>query len=185
MTTETATVDNGVDVEALLGARAALTETPELAQFTFRATNTWLNGAHSVSHVETFYGLSDEQSHSTTFEFHADHPLQFAATDAGAIPVEIVLVALGSCLTGGMAAIAQNRGIQLRAVTATVEADQDLRGILGEPSIRNGFSAIRVNYDIDADASDDDIAALLAQAQKRSAVFDMLTNPTDVTVSVG
>ena len=41
-----------------------------------------------------------------------------------------------------------------------------------------------ITFDIDADASKEDIAALVAQSQKRSAVFDALTNPTNVTVSV-
>ncbi|MET0490464.1 MAG: OsmC family peroxiredoxin, partial [Acidimicrobiales bacterium] len=36
----------------------------------------------------------------------------------------------------------------------------------------------------DADASQKDIEALVAQSQKRSAVFDIVTNPTDVTVEV-
>jgi uncharacterized OsmC-like protein len=61
----------------------------------------------------------------------------------------------------------------------------DVRGILGMDSdVRNGFSNIKVSYDIDADASPDDIKALVAQSQKRSAVFDIITNPTDVTVEV-
>ena len=59
-------------------------------------------------------------------------------------------------------------------------------GILGgDPDIRNGFSAITVRFDIDADASRDEIEALVAQSQKRSAVFDIMTNPTNVTVEVG
>jgi uncharacterized OsmC-like protein len=62
----------------------------------------------------------------------------------------------------------------------------DLQGILGiDGDVRNGFDGIRVHYDIDADASKAEIAALVAQSQKRSAVFDIITNPTDVTVTVG
>jgi uncharacterized OsmC-like protein len=94
-------------------------------------------------------------------------------------------VALASCLTAGVAAVAQNRGIQLNRVSATIEGDLDILGILGgDPDVRNGFSGIRVNYDIDADASPEDIEALVAQSQKRSAVFDVITNPTNVAVSV-
>ena len=96
-----------------------------------------------------------------------------------------MLVALGGCLTAGIASIAQQRQIQLRSVQATVEAEEDLHGILGaDPAIRNGFSGVRVSYKIDADASADQIKALVAQSQKRSAVFDILTNPTNVTVDV-
>jgi uncharacterized OsmC-like protein len=185
MTETTATIDNGVNVEALLGARAAITDNPALGQFTWRATNTWLNGTHSRGEVEGFYGLSDEQTHTKKFTFDADHPLQFAAEDNGATPAEIVLVALGGCLTGGVASVAQQRGIQLKSVKATIEADHDLRGILGaDPDVPSRFSAVRVAYEIDADASPEDIDALVAQSQKRSAVFDLLTNPTAVTVKV-
>jgi hypothetical protein len=61
----------------------------------------------------------------------------------------------------------------------------DLQGILGiDPDVRNGFSGIRVRYEIDADASPAELQAIVAQSQKRSAVFDIITNPTSVTVEV-
>ena len=185
MSTTKSPVDNGVNVEALLGARQALTDAPAGAEFKWRAKCDWVRGTHSRSEVESFYGLGDEQKHRTTFRFDADHPEVFASEDNGATPVEIVLAALGSCLTGGIAAVAQNRGIQLHSVSATIEGGMNLLGILGaDPDVRNGYSSIRVNFEIDADADADEIAALVAQSQKRSAVFDALTNPTNVTVTV-
>ena len=144
-------VDNGVNVEALLGAREALTETPEGAKFIF----------------------------------DADHPEVFASEDRGATPVELVLAGLASCLTAGVAAVAQNREIQLNSVSATLEAGMDIQGILGiDSDVRNGFDGIKVTYNIDADASQEDIEAIVAQSQKRSAVYDIVTNPTNVTVEV-
>ncbi|HXX90536.1 MAG TPA: OsmC family protein [Acidimicrobiales bacterium] len=185
MTTTGTPVDNGVNVEALLGARAALTEAPAAAQFQWRATTEWQNGTHSRSTVERFFGLGEEQSHRTRYTFEADHPEIFASEDNGITPVEYVLVALASCLTAGVAAVAQNRDIQLRSVAASIEGAMDVRGILGVDSdVRNGFSDIKVTYRIDADASPDDIRALVAQSQKRSAVYDIITNPTNVTVEV-
>ena len=178
-------VDNGVNVEALLGARAALTEAPEAAQFKWRATCDWVKGTHSRSTVRSFFGLGAEQAHKTEFRFEADHPEVFAADDNGAAPVEFVLVGLASCLTAGIAAVAQNRGIQLRSVRATLEAGMDLQGILGiDSDVRNGFDGIKVTFDIDADATREEIAALVGQSQKRSAVFDIVTNPTDVAVEI-
>lgn len=178
--------DNGVNVEALLGAREALSKAPEAAKFTWRASCQWIGGVHSRSTVESFFGLGEEQKHSRSFTIDADHPPQFAAGDMGATPVEIVLSALASCLSAGVASVAQNRGIQLRSVKASVEGDMDLYGILGiDADVRNGFSAIRVKFVIDADATSDEIAAVVAQSQKRSAVFDIITNPGNVRVSVG
>jgi uncharacterized OsmC-like protein len=179
------TVNNGVNVEALLGAREALTKAPEAARFKWRAATEWKNGTHSHSTVESFYGLGDEQHRKTTFKFDADHPEVFASEDKGATPVEYVLVGLASCLTAGIAAVAQNRNIQLRSVRATIEGDMDLQGILGiDEEVRNGFSGITVKYEIDADAKREDIEALVAQSQKRSAVYDIVTSPTNVTVLV-
>ena len=97
----------------------------------------------------------------------------------------MVLVGLAGCLTAGIASVAQNRGIQLRSVKATLEADMDIQGILGiDADVRNGFNGMTVSYQIEADASDEDIAALVAQSQKRSAVFDIIANPTNVSVEV-
>jgi uncharacterized OsmC-like protein len=181
----TMNVDNGVNVEALLGARQALTDTPAAAQFKWRATCSWVRGTHSRSSVEKFFGLGAEQSHKTEFNYDADHPQIFASEDKGATPVEYVLVGLASCLTAGIAAVAQNRKIQLRKVVATVEAGMDLQGILGiDADVRNGFDGIKIVFDIDADASREDIAALVAQSQRRSAVFDIVTNPTNVAVEI-
>jgi uncharacterized OsmC-like protein len=178
-------VDNGVNVEALLGAREALTDQPEGAQFKWRATCNWVNGTHSNSTVEGYYGLGDEHKHKKTFKFDADHPEVFASEDHGATPVEFVLVGLASCLTAGVAAVAQNREIQLRSVSATLEGDMDIQGILGiDSDVRNGLGGIKVTFDIDADATHDEIEALVAQSQKRSAVFDIVTNPTNVNVEV-
>jgi uncharacterized OsmC-like protein len=185
MNTTAIKIDNGVNVEALLGARQALTEAPEAARFKWRASCSWVRGTHSRSTVQSFFGLGAEQSHKTEFTYDADHPEVFAAEDKGATPVEYVLVGLASCLTAGVAAVAQNRGIQLRSVKASVEAGMDIQGILGvDADVRNGFDGIKVVFDIDADASKEDIAALVAQSQRRSAVFDIVTNPTNVAVEI-
>jgi uncharacterized OsmC-like protein len=178
-------VDNGVNVTALVGAREALKQAPQAAQFTWRASSRWMGGTHSRSSVESFFGLGQEQSHKREYTFDIDHPEVFASEDKGAAPVELVLSGLAGCLTAGVAAIAQMRNIQLHSVSATIEGSMDIRGILGADSdVRNGFDDVRVTFDIDADATREQIAALVAQSQKRSAVFDIITNPTNVTVTV-
>jgi uncharacterized OsmC-like protein len=178
-------VNNGVNVGALLAAREALKAAPQAAKFTWRASCKWKNGTHSVSTVEGFHGLGQEQKHKTEFTFEADHPEVFASEDLGATPVELVLCGLASCLTAGVAAVAQNRGIQLRSIEARLEGAMDIQGILGiDSDVRNGYDNIKVTFNIDADASKADIEALVAQSQKRSAVYDIITNPTDITVEV-
>ena len=179
------TVDNGVNVGALLAAREALKSAPQAARFKWRASCKWKNGTYTNTTVQGFHGLGEEQKHKTEFSFEADHPEIFASEDLGATPVEYVLVGLASCLTAGVASVAQNRGIQLKSVEAKIEGSMDIQGILGMDSdIRNGYDNIKVVFHIDADAPKKDIEALVAQSQKRSAVYDILTNPTNVTVSV-
>jgi uncharacterized OsmC-like protein len=178
-------VDNGVNVEALLGARDALLQAPAAAEFTWKATCSWQRGTHSRSTVDSFTGLGAEHQHTSTYTFDVDHPECFASADNGATPVEFVLVGLAGCLTAGIASVAQHRGIQLRSITAVVEGEMNVLGILGaDADVRNGFNRITARFAIDADASRDDLKALLAQSQKRSAVFDVVTNPTDIVVEL-
>jgi len=179
------TVNNGVNVAALLAAREVLKGAPQAAKFKWRASCKWENGTHSKTNVKGFHGLGEEQKHKTEFSFDADHPEIFASEDLGITPVEYVLVGLASCLTAGVAAVAQNRGIQLRSVEAKLEGSMDIQGILGiDSDVRNGYDDITVTFNIDADASKKDIEAIVAQSQKRSAVYDVITNPTNVTVVV-
>ena len=178
-------VNNGVNVEALLAAREALKSAPQAAKFKWRASCKWQNGTHSLTKVQGFHGLGEEQKHKTEFSFDADHPEIFASEDHGITPIEYVLVGLASCLTAGVASVAQNRGIQLRSVEAKLEGTMDLQGILGiDSDVRNGYDDIKVTFNIDADASKKDIEALVAQSQKRSAVYDVIANPVNVTVHV-
>ena len=144
-----------------------------------------MHGTHSTSTVEGFAGLGQEMNHRTTYRFEVDHPECFASQDLGATPVEYVLVGLAGCLTAGVAAVAQHRKSSCDRSRRRSRGDMNVLGILGaDPDVRNGFDGVRVRFDIDADASRADIEAIVAQSQKRSAVFDIVTNPTDVIVEV-
>jgi len=164
------TVNNGVNIAALISAREALTNAPQAAQFKWRAACEWKNGTHSHSTVEGYYGLGQEQHHKRTFTFDADHPEVFASEDHGATPVEYVLVGLASCLTAGIAAVAQHRNIQLRSVTATIEGDMDIQGILGiDSDVRNGFGGIKVPFSRAIRASRMRLRELLVHRRLRRA----------------
>ena len=177
-------VDNGVNVEALLGAREAMTAMPAAAAFTWRASSEWVNGTHCQTTIEKFFGVGDEQSHNEAFVLDTDHPRVFAADDHGVTPVEMVLAGLAGCLTAGVASVAQNRGIQLRRS----RPPRRRHGPPGHPRHRQRrperLQRITVSYEIDADATPEEIRAVVAQSQKRSAVYDVITNPTTVTVEV-
>jgi uncharacterized OsmC-like protein len=185
MSVSTKPTDNGINLPAILEARQMLTDAPEAGKFLWRASSTWRNGTHSYSKCEKFNAFGEDHPHRQEYGVEMDHPELFASEDNGATPIEIVMLGLAGCLTAGVASVATMRDIQLRSVTATLEGDMDLLGVMGiDPEVRNGFSAVRVVFDIDADASPEDIEAIVAQSQKRSAVYDLFVNPTNVIVEV-
>src|ERR1700683_4161712 len=108
------TIDNGVNVQALLDARETLAGAPDAAQFTWRASSKWQNGVHSTTTIQNYFGLGAEQSHKTETVLDADHPEVFAAEDNAITPIEYLLVGLASCLPAGGAAVRQNRRVPLR-----------------------------------------------------------------------
>ena len=175
-------VNNGVNVDALLAAREVLKTSPEAAKFKWRASCKWQNGTHSKTKIQEFHGLGAEQKHKTEFSSDADHPEIFASEDLGATPIEFVLVGLASCLTAGVAAVAQKRDIQLRSVKATIEGDMNVLGILGaDPDVRNGFSAIRYTVTVRSPAPEDKVRRCKETIDRKSPVLDVLTQPVKVS----
>jgi len=176
---------NGVDTPTLLATINVVGAQPELANFTWRATNRWVSGTHSRTRIEKFFGAGGEQAHGQAFEFDGDHPQVLVGGDNGPTPVEMLLHALAGCLTAGIANVAAARGVTLTEVSSTLEGDMDLRGILGlSKDVRNGYSGIKVTFDIKGDAPDEKLQQIVEQSRARSAVFDVLTNGTKVDVSV-
>jgi len=177
---------NGVDVPTLFATIDAVRGAPEIADFRFRATNTWVRGTHSRSTIQGFFGAGQEDtSRPEPFALDADHPAVLVGTDQGPTPVEFLLHAIAACLTAGLANIASARGIDLTRVESAVEGDLDLLGILGlDESVRNGYSQIRVHMTVEGDAPPEQLTALVEQSRRRSAVWDVLAHGTDVRVDV-
>jgi uncharacterized OsmC-like protein len=186
--TSTPTTDpvNGVDVATLFATLDAVKGQPEIAQFQFRARNEWISGTHSRSSIQGFYGAGQEDTSRTEpFTFEADHPAVLVGTGHGVTAVESLLHAIAACLTSGVGNIAAARGITLYRVSSTVEGDIDLLGILGlSDEVRNGYRQLRVHFEIEGDASPEVLAALVEQSRRRSAVYDVLVNGTEVVVDV-
>jgi len=175
---------NGVDTPKLFATINVVKAQPELAKFQFRATNQWINGTHSRSRLETFSGAGGEHRHIGEVEFNADHPAVLVGGDKAPTPVEFLLHAIAACITSGIGNVAAARGVTLTEVESTVEGDIDLRGILGlSGQVRNGYSEIRVHFRIKGDAAPEKLQDIVAQSQARSAVFDVLTNGTTVSVT--
>jgi len=177
---------NGVDVPTLFATLDAVKANPEIADFRFRARNTWVSGTHNRSTIQGFYGAGQEDASRTEpFTYDADHPPVLVGNNNGPTPVEFLLHAIAACLTAGLANIASARGVNLHRVESTVEGDIDLLGILGlSDQVRNGYQQIRVSFVVDGDATPEQLKALVEQSRRRSAVYDVLANGTDVVIDV-
>jgi uncharacterized OsmC-like protein len=177
---------NGVDLDRLVGTIEVIKRAPGIAAFRFRATNRWIQGGHNRSTVQGFYGAGQEDtSREDPFVLDNDEPDVLLGTDQGANPVEHVLHALAGCLTTSMVYHAAARGIRLDEVESRLEGDLDLHGFLGmSEDVRNGYQAVRVAFRVKADATDEQIAELGRLAQARSPVFDIVSNPVPVSVTV-
>ena len=177
----TDTMRNGVPTDKLFGTIAKLKENGELAAFRFSARNTWITGTASRSSVHEWHGAGGDHVHVQEFEFDADHPT--LGHGYGVTPHEFLLHALASCITAGIATGAAARKIELTSVTSTVSGDIDVRGLLGiDPDVRQGFTDIRIDFDVQGDADRETLDALIAASTRYSAVYDVLTNGTQVTI---
>jgi uncharacterized OsmC-like protein len=177
---------NGVDVPTLFATVDAVKGSPEIARFQFRATNEWVSGTHNRSTIHGFYGAGQEDtSREEPFVIDAGEPAVLLGTDTGPNPAEYLLHALAACLTTTLVYSAAARKVRLTEVESTFEGDMDVRGCLGlSDEVRNGFDRIRVSFHLEGDAPPEKLREVVDRAQKRSAVYDMVTNGVPVAVEL-
>ena len=175
-------VINGVDVDRMGATREAVRCTPSLATFRFRAANYWIDGGHNRSTIQGFYGAGQENTIRTKpFVLDADEPPVLLGKDQGANPVEFVLHALAACLTTSLVYHAAARGILIESVESKLEGDLVAQGLLGlSEKVRRGYQQIRATFTVKSDAS----AELLEELTKFSPVYDIVSNPVPVSVTI-
>jgi len=176
---------NGVDTPTLFGTLDLVKSHPDLASFQFRARNRWKSGTLSETTIDTFSGAGGEHTHKTTFTLTGDHPNVLVGEDRAPLPIEFLLHALATCITGGIANIAAARGVTLTEVESKIDGDINLLGIFGmSKDVRNGYQGIRASFSIKGDAPPEKLQEIVEQSRARSAVFDVLTNGVPVSMSV-
>lgn len=176
---------NGVNVDGIFRAIALMSCTPEAAKFKFRNRNEWISGGLNRSFVNGYYGALAEHTRETPFVLDNDEPPVLLGEDRGANPVEQVLHGLAGCITTTLVYHAAAKGIRIDEMETSFEGDLDLRGLLGLPGAkRNGYDEIRVSVRIKADAAREEIEELVRLAERRSPVFDIVSNPVPVKVSL-
>jgi uncharacterized OsmC-like protein len=135
------------------------------------------------STVTTVNGGVPDTARTATFELDNDEPDVLLGGDRAPNPVEYVLHALAGCLTTSLVYHAAARGITVRSVATRLEGDLDLRGFLGlDEDVRRGYERVRVTMHVDADTDQMTIDELVALAQARSPVFDIVSNGVPVAV---
>lgn len=178
-------VVNGVDVEKLYETIGAIGHNPAIAKFNFRAQNRWISGGHNTTTINEFDGALQTHKRSQPFVFQKDEPPVLLGTDQGANPVEYLLTGLAGCLTTSLVYHAAARGIRIDQVEATLSGDLDIQGFLGmSDKVRNGYENIKVKFKVKGDASEETLRELVEIAQQRSPVFDIVSHPTPVCVSL-
>ena len=176
-----------MDTATLFATRDAVKGTNEIAKFQFRAQNTWVRpGPTTGPRCPASTAPCRSTQHARETVVVSDHPAVLVGEDNGPTATEYLLHAIAACLTGGIANIAAARGVELTKVSSTVEGDIDLLGILGlsDGSVRNGYQQIKVTFHIEGDADDQALRDIVEQSRRRSAVYDVFTNPTPVVIDV-
>jgi uncharacterized OsmC-like protein len=186
MTTQSATQLNGVNLDQLIGTINAIKARPDLARFQFRAHNEWIDGGHSRTSIQGFFGAGQEDaSRSQPFILEGDEPPVLLGGNAGANAVEAVLHALASCLAVGFIYNAAAQGISVESLSFELEGDLDLRAFLGlSKEVRPGYQGIRLTYQVKSDAPREKVEELCDYVQRTSPVLDIVRNPVPVTISL-
>ena len=179
---------NGIDVAQVYGTLDAIASDPSLARFEFRVSNRWIDGPHTRSTIQGFYGAGQEDAtREMPFVIDASEPPVLFGHNEAPNPAEYVLHALAGCMTLTIVNVAAARKVTLTEVGSTLEGVLDARGATGlDASFRNGFQRIRVSFSIKGDAPPEKLQEIVERAKARSVVYDIVTNgvPVDVHAEV-
>jgi uncharacterized OsmC-like protein len=165
MSTPTCTT---LDLDAFDATRDAVSNDPSAGKGTFSTITTWQGGA---------------RAHTTarSFSIETDEPAPLGGTDVAVDPMELVLAAIGTCLTIGWVTQARRRGIDYRDLRIEVEGNFDLRGYLDlDEQVRPGFSEINYTIHVDTDAEPEVLAEIQEITERTSPMFDNVLNATPV-----
>ncbi len=179
-------IQNGVNVDQLVGTISAIKQTPSIAKFNFRSSTTWKGGAKAASTIKSFYGAGQEDASRTeSFNLALDEPPVLLGQNTAPNAVEAVLHALAGCMTVSFIYPAAAQGIKVESLEYSMEGDVDLHGFLNlSTEVRPGLQNVRVKAKVKADAPRAKIQELLEYASKTSPVMDTLRNPVPVSVEL-
>ncbi len=178
-------VINGVNVTKLIDTMEVIKGNAEVASFKFRNNNKWIMGGHNRSTIDGFYGALQENTREKPYVLDNDEPPLLLGEDKGANPVEQLLHGLAGCITTTFVYHAAAKGIAIDEMETSFEGDIDLRGLLGLPGAkRSGYEEIRLRMKVKADASKEEIQELVRLAQRRSPVYNSVSDGVPIKVTI-
>jgi uncharacterized OsmC-like protein len=173
---------NGIDTQRQSQTMAAILQNPAAGEVRWRAVNRWQGGTRTQSRISSFDAGGGHHQHVDTHALNSDLPQAFLGTDQGATPTEHALQALAACMTTTMIYNCAARGIEVRSVESEVEGAMNAAGFCQlDGTVRRGFSQVRIKFNIDADAPDEELQELL----QASPLFDVFTNGVPVSIQLG
>ena len=170
---------NGISVEQMQGMIGAVKQQPQMAQGKMFAKTVWKSGFNNEASIKDFMmgGMMNTTSRKSPFVVAGDHPPELLGTNKGAASVEILLAALGHCISNGFAMYGAAMGIPVESVTLDLEGDMDMQGMLMLPEpgkVRPGFQEIRATYYVKSNAPRDQLEKLAKMSEDFSPVRDSL-----------
>jgi uncharacterized OsmC-like protein len=180
-TTQTPTRLNGFDTEHQQQMMGAIRNNLDMGAVRFQAVNRWEGGAHTRSRISAFDAAGSRHKHVEEFTVDTDLPEAFLGAGRAPAPTEHALQSLAACMTTTMVYNCAARGIEVRSVESEIQGEMNAAGFIQlDGSVRRGFSQVRLRFDIDADAPDEELQRLL----EASPLFDVFTNGVPVTVEL-
>ena len=174
---------NDVNVERFKELDQLVRENPALGRSTVKVKSTWQRGTKALVSIGPFLaGGNDVFGPTRRFFVMTDDPDLLGGVDSGPTPAETLVAALAGCITSGIASNAAMFDVPLDAIDIDMEADIDLRGLLGhDKSVRNGFTDIRYTVTIKSPAPEEKVRKCKETIDRKSPVRDTLANPVRIT----
>jgi uncharacterized OsmC-like protein len=159
--------------EALSKTVKGIQDNPVMSRVVFEAQTALVEGVRCTGNVRNFP------------PFVVDEPPELGGQDKGANPVELLLVALGTCQEIMYAAMASMMGIHLDEVKVNLKGSLDLKGLFGmDPAIPPGYQKITYETILRSSAPEEELRKLVEAVESHCPVLDTLVRPIEVTGKV-
>ena len=163
---------SAMDLAAYNATKAAVTADPTVGVASFTTVTTWEEGKRA-------------RTAARSFVVHSDEPAALGGGDTALDPMELVLAAVGTCVTAGWVTEAVRRGVEYRSLEVAVTGTYDLRGYLRlDPTVRPGFQTIEYAVRVDSDAPPDVLDEIKVAVEATSPMFDNVRHATPVTGTI-